>query len=139
MSARRVLLAGRAALPAPAALAAVIARRRLRKRIEAAVSRLIEALDALDPDPEAEPWLGTPELPTSCRAIMFLPGAGWAHSMPLEWARGANDDRETEDEHGGDVLDEPHDAEPDEDDSSTEPDDRDLPKSEAEADAWYPS
>ena len=81
-------------------LARVIARRKLRQRIEATITRLIDALDALDPDPEAEPWLGAQE-PRS---------TPWAYGVQLvassgqeRWAEGANDDREHEDEHGGDV------------------------------------
>ena len=42
-------------------IADILARERLRNRIEAAVARLIDALDAIDGDPEAEPSLGAPE------------------------------------------------------------------------------
>jgi len=34
----------------------------LRRRIEAAVERLLAALDAMDGDPDAEPSLGAPEV-----------------------------------------------------------------------------
>ncbi len=58
--------------------------RKLRKRVERAVSRLIAVLDELDGDPEAEPWLGAPDV----------------HEHVPQWPRAANDDREQEDEHG---------------------------------------
>ena len=57
------------------------------------MSRLIAILDDLDTDPEAEPWLGA--------AIVLYP----VHDDQRLWALGANDDREQEDEHGGDMLD----------------------------------
>ncbi|UCI21080.1 hypothetical protein FJ970_09060 [Mesorhizobium sp. B2-1-8] len=49
---------------------------------------MIDMLDELDPDPDLEPWLG------------------WPESGGLE-AGGISDDREAEDEHGGDINDEP--------------------------------
>lgn len=84
-------------------LAEIIARRKLRQRIECAVAKLIDALDALDPDPEAEPWLASPEP----RPMPWAYGVQLVAGISQErWAEGVNDDREQEDEHGGDVLDE---------------------------------
>jgi hypothetical protein len=74
-------------------------RKALEQRIDqhaAALSTLIDALDAMDGECDREPWLGSPEL-----------NPGYAASD--HWASGINDDREQEDEHGGDVLDERHD------------------------------
>lgn len=57
------------------------------RAIGAAIDRLITMLDMLEPDPDLEPYL-----------------AGFD---------GNTDDTEGEDEHGGDIQDEPHDAEED--------------------------
>lgn len=71
-----------------------------RKSLAYAVERLIAVLDALEPDSDledaadAEPSLGWPEH----RGVTQL-DKNMAH-----------DDREEENEHGGDVCDEPHDA-----------------------------
>ena len=70
----------------------LVARRQLRRKVEAAVDRLLAILDDLDGDPEAEPWLGTTE----------------ANVITPQWPRGTADDREQdagdsaeiEDEHG---------------------------------------
>ena len=67
----------------------LIERRKLRKQVARAVSRLIAILDDLDGDPEAEPWLGASE----------------ASVLTPQWPRSFGDDREQEDEHGGDILD----------------------------------
>lgn len=70
----------------------------LRKEIEATVERLIGILDLFDGDENveddggSEPYLGWTDM--ECRYPGF-------HCC---------DDREEEDEHGGDILDEPHDA-----------------------------
>lgn len=72
-----------------------------RKSLAYAVERLIAVLDALEPDPDledgpdAEPSLGWPEH----RGI-----------AQLDKSVSHDDDREEENEHGGDVCDEPHDA-----------------------------
>ncbi len=71
----------------------LIERRKLRQQVERVVSRLIAILDDLDGDPEAEPWLGA--------SIVLYP----QHDDQRLWAAGANDDREAENEHGGDILD----------------------------------
>lgn len=70
-----------------------------------------------DPDDEddgcGEPSLGAPEPELRGADYHFPEGAIFAHAEPLGsqvgWARGGDDDREHEDEHGGDVQDEPHD------------------------------
>lgn len=70
-----------------------------------------------DPDDEddgcSEPSLGAPETGLRGADYQFPDGAIFAHAEPLSsqvgWARGGDDDREDEDEHGGDVQDEPHD------------------------------
>lgn len=59
-----------------------------RAAIEDQIERLIAILDTLDADPDLEPWLGS------------------------------GDDREDENEHGGDIVDEPHD---DRDEGNDEP------------------
>ena len=89
-------------------------RKALAKRIErhqAAADALIAALDAMDGDADLEPSLGAPEI--------ILP-SGWGFGCLIDrncsqvhWADGAPGDNEgeIEDGHGGDILDEPHDAE----------------------------
>lgn len=56
----------------------LVARRQLRRKVEAAVDRLLAILDDLDGDPEAEPWLGATE----------------ANVITPQWPRGSTDDRE---------------------------------------------
>src|SRR4051812_41959356 len=81
-----------------------------RRALASAVESLIAFLDALDPDPDLEesadaepggdrePTMGAPE--------------GLAGQSAYEWARGSPDDEcEQENEHGGDIQDEPHDGE----------------------------
>ncbi len=91
--------------------------RELRRRIADRIEADLALLDALDGDPEVEPSLGSPE--------PFIPqGYGFGYcplSDQTHWAYGNTDDqehdagsdREEENEHGGDILDEPHDAQPD--------------------------
>jgi hypothetical protein len=71
----------------------LVERRKLRRTVERAVSRLIAILDELDADPEAEPWLGA--------GVVLYP----AHDNQRLWGAGANDDSEAVDEDGGDILD----------------------------------
>lgn len=72
----------------------------LRKEIEATVERLIGILDLFDGDENVEddgngePWLGWPD---------------GKHPDLIRNPAGV-DDLEEEDEHGGDIIDEPHDA-----------------------------
>lgn len=82
--------------------AELMARRALRRKVEAAVDRLLAILDELDGDPEAEPWIGAPEMADRCHITVLAPGGGW-RTIPLTWARGANDDREDENEHADDL------------------------------------
>ena len=149
----------------PIGLEALASLSRERRRVaEAGIAALIAALDAIDPDPEAEPSLGTPEvefreggLPyarghidqrrwSACarhptdrldfeedtaddeptmgvieHAMSVRHGFGFGVSVvdrvcdQTSWARGGDvDERETENEHGGDILDERHDPEEDE-------------------------
>lgn len=80
-----------------------------RKAIEARLNELLDqsfalitALDMMEVDPDFE-LTGDEE-----------PSLGWTDRGPQATAKdAANDDREDEDEHGGDILDEPHDEEPD--------------------------
>lgn len=70
----------------------LVARRQLRRKVEAAVDRLLAILDGLDGGPKAEPWLGATE----------------ANVITPQWPRGSTDDceedggdaSEIEDEHG---------------------------------------
>lgn len=73
--------------------------RELRRCIADRIEADMAALDALGGDADFEPSLGAPN-PFS---------AGPAD----DWAAGSTDDREEENEHGGDVQDEPHDPEED--------------------------
>ena len=56
-----------------------------RRDVESQIDALIELLDTLDPDPDAEPSLGSVNPST--------------YGEPLPWAAGGSDDRE--DEHDG--------------------------------------
>lgn len=141
----------------PEALASLSRERR--QVAEAGIAALIAALDALDPDPEAEPSLGTPEIEFRDNGLPLARGhidqRRWSRGAPrlaglvdleedatddepnlgapecnmsirygaeldrtcdqTSWARGWDtDEREHEDEHGGDILDERHDEEEDE-------------------------
>ena len=92
--------------------------RELRRRIADRIEADLALLDALDGDPDAEPSLGAPE-------PIITGGFGYGdrcrHSDQAYWAGGNSDDqeydagsdREEENEHGGDILDEPHDPQPD--------------------------
>ncbi|SFZ81814.1 hypothetical protein SAMN02983003_0707 [Devosia enhydra] len=90
-------------------------RKAFRARIEACldeVHAMIEILDRLDGDCDLEPNLGAPEIPplrlVACNGNL----SGWGREQgdQRRWAQGAEDDTEHEDEHGGDIQDEPHDA-----------------------------
>ena len=91
--------------------------RELRRRIADRIEADLALLDALDGDPDVEPSLGAPEP---------IITSGWGrdrcqHSDQAHWAAGgtdereddAGDNREEENEHGGDIQDEPHDPQPD--------------------------
>ncbi|MGX5800237.1 hypothetical protein ACWGS9_03240 [Bradyrhizobium sp. Arg314] len=79
---------------------------------------LITALDLMEIDcdledgADAEPWLGWGERGPKTLSSVFLDGRGSAY-----------DDRELEDEHGGDINDEPHDSDELEEDHA----ERDFP------------
>lgn len=87
-----------------------------RLSIATTIERLIDALDALEPDPDLEPWLGagddreddtSDDEPTMGSSNDHHGGgsqANWASGMFLA------DECEEENEHGGDIQDEPHDA-----------------------------
>ena len=70
----------------------------LRRRLEAAIERMIDVLDQLDRDPDFEsdndnePWLGAPEveLPSSASWIAERDRYG----SQAEWAAGGRDDYE---------------------------------------------
>lgn len=81
--------------------AELVARHKLRRKVEAAVDRLLAILDDLDGDPDAEPLLGSPELAAECRCHVWTPDG--ARMVALMWGRGANDDREEENEQGDDL------------------------------------
>ena len=85
----------------PAGVDAMSWRKALSARIEellASADVLIDALDAMDGDPDREPFLGAAES-----------GPGFSFRGELGdqtlWGRSAMDDREEENEHGGDALD----------------------------------
>ena len=97
--------------------------RELRRRIADRIEADLALLDALDPNPEAEPSLGATEVLALCG-----PGDGgtkarqrydwndqthWGRSDGTDGERGAGEEPEEENEHGGDILDEPHDPQPD--------------------------
>ncbi|RWH32210.1 hypothetical protein [Mesorhizobium sp.] len=73
-----------------------------RKELATSIEALIDMLDDLSPDPDledgadAEPWLGWTDRGPQASSNMFMEGRGSAY-----------DDREAEDEHGGDINDEP--------------------------------
>lgn len=82
-----------------------------RASIEAEIERLIGLLDEFDGDADLEPSLGAPE---ACLHSPIVTHVVPVHSQ-VEWARGWGDDDEQVNEDGGDVLDEPHDANTSED------------------------
>ena len=77
-------------------------RERIRAEIETAIEFLIAQLDVIDGDPEAEPSLGSPD-----RDLCY---------SQTSWALGGRRDIEAVNEDGGDIQDEPHDEETDDDD-----------------------
>jgi hypothetical protein len=112
-----------------------------RKAIADSIERLIDMLDAMSPDPDLEdgaddePSLGwglrggqsflagtAPNLPPTDTCDLELDtsddepnGDERDASCPANWAKGGHwcEDVEEENEHGGDILDEPHDGESD--------------------------
>lgn len=91
--------------------------RELRRRIAERIEADIALLDALDGDSDAEPSLGAPEpiIPVGYGQVRCpaTDQANWADGGNDDREQDAGDDREEEDEHGGDILDEPHDPQPD--------------------------
>ena len=89
-------------------------RNAIAKRIERhrdAEQALIEALDAVEVDPDLEPSLGAPEIPPTRTVRGGFYGWHTEQGSQEHWAAGllGDHEREEEDEHGGDILDEPHD------------------------------
>lgn len=88
-------------------------RRALANRIEADIA----ALDMLGGDPDFEPSLGAPEPIITCYRGYgpdFLGDqARWADGATYDGEQDAGEEREEEDEHGGDIQGEPHDPEQD--------------------------
>lgn len=73
---------------------------RFRQWLGDEIDRMIGMLDALDGDPDFEET-GDDE-----------PSLGWPEQVGLaQIPLAATDDREEENEHGGDILDQPHDEE----------------------------
>ena len=91
--------------------------RELRRRIADRIEADLALLDALDGDPDAEPSLGAPEpiIPVGYGHVRCAATdqAHWADGAADDREQDAGDEREEEDEHGGDILDEPHDPQPD--------------------------
>lgn len=95
-----------------------------REGVERFIEDLIEILDGMDPDPEAEPELGAPEQFAGWRGnadqslwaqgIDGEPWLGWPEGRPATAEMSQAGDREEVNEDGGDILDQPHDAEDDE-------------------------
>jgi hypothetical protein len=102
-----------------------------RQLLEAQIEELITLLDMLDPDQDLEPSLGTgPGYPVDAEQedehledggdsepMLGANGGGEGTSHLYGWRRPtsrAADECEEENEHGGDVVDEPHDEDPDE-------------------------
>ncbi|MCJ2093271.1 hypothetical protein MKK67_12335 [Methylobacterium sp. J-072] len=81
--------------------------RELRRRIADRIEADLALLDALSPDPDAEPSLGASE------PFTVGPALDWVYGSGDDREEDAGDDREHENEHGGDIQDEPHDEEPD--------------------------
>lgn len=86
-----------------------------RPEVEDLIGGLIDLLDAMDGDADLEPSLAAPE------PVITNGWGNCPHSNQAHWAGGATDDqehdagsdREEENEHGGDIQDEPHDPQPD--------------------------
>jgi len=95
--------------------------RELRRRIAGRIEADLALLDALDGDPDIEPGLGAPEPVLGGGLVYARDGRGCRFEEQERWADGVADDREQdagdegegENEHGGDVQDEPHDGQPD--------------------------
>ncbi|MCJ2048538.1 hypothetical protein [Methylobacterium sp. J-070] len=97
--------------------------RELRRRIADRIEADLALLDALDPDPEAEPSLGATEVLALCEPGAALAKARqrydwddqtyWGRSSCTDGERDAGEEPEEENEHGGDIQDEPHDPQPD--------------------------
>lgn len=85
------------------------ASRKRRREVEAHIESLIDLLDTMDGDPDFEDG---GDLEPDLGAAERHPGIFWGidggHTQE-RWADGINDGREIENEHGGDVQDEPHD------------------------------
>lgn len=75
-------------------------------RQAAVLSALIEALDVMEGDADLEPCLGASEAQTGRG---FWGAERTDEGGQLYWAEGSSIDLEEENEHGGDVQDEPHD------------------------------
>lgn len=88
-------------------------RRALANRIEADIA----ALDMLGGDPDAEPSLGAPEpiigFGFSMGGHIFGDQTRWADGATYDGEQDAGEEREEENEHGGDIQDQPHDPQPD--------------------------
>lgn len=84
-------------------------RKALVDRIEqqaAILSALVDALDLMDGDADFEPWLAAPE-PRPGVGSFLADRTDFGNQE--RWCDGGDADREEENEHGGDVQDEPHD------------------------------
>ncbi|MGU3665050.1 hypothetical protein ACLBX9_12790 [Methylobacterium sp. A49B] len=91
--------------------------RELRRRIADRIEADLALLDALDGDPDSEPSLGAPE-PVIGSGFGLGPRVltdqeRWAEGSADDREQDAGDEREEENEHGGDIQDEPHDPQPD--------------------------
>lgn len=113
-------------LPALAAAGGVffVTLTRDRLCIASTIERLIDMLDAMEPDPDLEPYLadtGGDDREYACEdegadSGDFEPTMGSSNDLhgstdQTRWAWGCQwDECEEENEHGGDILDEPHDG-----------------------------
>ncbi|TXM95415.1 hypothetical protein FV232_07280 [Methylobacterium sp. WL30] len=91
----------------------------LRRSVADRIESDLALLDMLAGDVDLEPSLGAPEAATHTYRD-HGPLLAWGSGATDDREDSADDDREEENEHGGDVQDEPHDAEVDERDTAPE-------------------
>ncbi|MCJ2114102.1 hypothetical protein MKK64_23315 [Methylobacterium sp. E-025] len=91
----------------------------LRRSVADRIESDLALLDMLAGDADLEPSLGAPEAATHTLCD-HGPLLAWGSGATDDCENNADDDREEENEHGGDVHDEPHDQDQDERDTAAE-------------------